>query len=195
MISPQPTILLTGFPGRRMETDNFQNPTGIIARNLHGEQVGGYTIDSVVIDCELEERHQLVRGLFEKPRVLALSLGMASIKGFKLERTARNIIDTTNNPTQLGGPRRHAIRAESLDQRLCNINDSSLLAITKNLQRADLKQQLATTQERWVAMLWHSHSMTCPQHMSLFRDFSCTSPRTQNVPCRRSWIRTLQLQR
>ncbi len=119
-----------------MEADNFQNPTGIIARNLHGEQINGYAIDSVVIDCELEERYQLVQGLFEKPRVLALSLGMASIKGFKLERTARNIIDTIDNPTQLGGPRRHVIRPESPDRRLCNISDSGLASILKSFHQA-----------------------------------------------------------
>ena len=141
MTISKPTILLTGFPGRRMEKDNFQNPTGIIAKSLHGEQIGDYTIDSAVIDCELEERYEYVQGLFAEPRILALSLGMADIRGFKLERTARNVIDTATNPTQLGGRRRHPIQPRLPEdyERLCNVATPNLVSITKSLQQAGLE--------------------------------------------------------
>lgn len=104
------TILLTGFPGRRQTGDNNSNPTGQIARQLDGERVGAWRVDGQLIDCELEERLDKLRQLMKvRPRLAVLSLGMTNTPGFILEEVGNNIIDTTDNPSQIGGKRRTPI--------------------------------------------------------------------------------------
>lgn len=96
------TILLTGFPGRRYEIDNFKNPTGIIAKELDGERLCGYRIDSHVIDCDILDRPKVYRELFKdktKRRVAALALGMYDTGCFELESRAINVVDTFGLPS------------------------------------------------------------------------------------------------
>ncbi len=136
MESKRGTILLTGFPGRRMETDNFQNPTGEIVKRMHNRRIGAYVIDGVIIDCELEERYAYIQDLFKvRRRVAALALGMSNIPYFKLESLARNIIDTTTNPGQIGGARRTIIAPGSSET--VNNGFFNLLSLERTLRDAD----------------------------------------------------------
>lgn len=112
------TILLTGFRGSGLDgsADVLANPTGQVVAELDEteevigkldqEYTGGWRVDGQLMDCELEERLDRLAMLMRiRRRMAVLALGMANTPGFRLERTALNLIDTTRVPGHRGGSR------------------------------------------------------------------------------------------
>ncbi len=88
-------ILLTGWEGMSLGPNVDNNPSGIIAHNLHEAEIEGHTVESAILSLDLKKnRNELSDLLQAKPRAACVSIGVMSIHFFRLEPIGVNEIDT-----------------------------------------------------------------------------------------------------
>ena len=144
-MTPSKTVLVTGFEPFDGEP---VNPSGAIARALHGTVIAGHGVHGAVISCRFGAARRELDALLKRHRpALVVALGQATRAEISIERVAINIDDARIADNAGAQP---VDRSIVRDGPAANFSTRPIKAVTAALRKAGLPAHVSQTAGTFV---------------------------------------------